>query len=123
RHHDAPVVLLAHDGPYGLGAIDRAHHVHIHHQPEIVQAHLGEALVAQDAGVVDEDVDAPPLVHGLPDHGFHRAEVRHAAAVDDRLAAGPPDFLGDGTGARSFALGAEVVDYHSRTVPRQRDRV
>ena len=35
--------------------------MHVDHQAEIVQRHLRERLVAQDAGVVDEDVDATPI--------------------------------------------------------------
>jgi hypothetical protein len=29
---------------------------------EILDAHLGEALVAQDAGIVDQDMDAAPVL-------------------------------------------------------------
>jgi hypothetical protein len=54
--------------PHRLGADRRAHQVDVDHQPEVVEAHLGEALVAQDAGVVDQDVDPAPARHDLIDH-------------------------------------------------------
>jgi hypothetical protein len=66
----------------------RTHQVHVHHQPEILQRHLGEALVAQDAGVVDQDVDPAPGVHGLLHHGLHGRKVGDRRAVGQRLATG-----------------------------------
>ena len=39
--------------------------MHVEHEAEIGERHLGEPLVAQDAGVVDEDVDPAPGVERL----------------------------------------------------------
>ena len=59
--------------------------MHIDDEPEVVQAHLGKALVAQDARVVHQDVDAPPVRKGcstIADRvfvGHGRGDARHAA--------------------------------------------
>ncbi len=70
-----------------------AHQVHVQHQPEIFQGALGETLVTQDAGVVDQDIDPAPLVHGLLDHGLDLV-VGDIGAVGDGLATGCTN-LGD----------------------------
>jgi hypothetical protein len=49
--------------------------VDVDHQFEVRDLHLGEGLVAQDAGVGDQDVDAAPLVHVLADHQRHAGVV------------------------------------------------
>ena len=59
-HQHAAVILRAHRLPDRLGAIGGADQVDVHDRAEIGQVHLGEALVAQDAGIVDQDVDAAP---------------------------------------------------------------
>ena len=75
-HDDAPVALRAHALPDRLGADRRAHQVNLDHQPEVRQAHLGEALVAQDPGVVHENVHATPrrerAAHHRGDRALHR---------------------------------------------------
>jgi hypothetical protein len=92
--------------------------VHVQHQPEVRQVHLGEGLVAQDAGVVHQDVDASPAAHRVGHHGLHRGLVGDRGAVGHRGAAGRLDLshhrFGGGEG---LALGraAEVVDHDPRS--------
>ena len=61
--------------------------MHIHHEAEVVHAHLGKALVAQNAGVVDQHIHAAPGVDGLLHHGFHRGKVGHRGRIGQGLAA------------------------------------
>src|SRR5699024_11023963 len=77
--------------------------------------HLGERLVAQDAGVVDEDVDPAPRVDHGAHQGIDRGPVGDVVPVDDRLAAGRgdlvDDLLGGGGGAAlAVHVAAEIVD-------------
>ena len=75
--HDAAILLIAHDLPDGLGRFHRAHHMHRHHGVEILDLHFGEALVAQDAGIGDQNVDPAPLIHGLLDEVGNTGVVGH----------------------------------------------
>lgn len=59
---------------------------------EVVELGLDEGLVAQDSGVVDQDVHAAPLVHGRCDHGGNGVDVGDVAVVRDRLATQLDDF-------------------------------
>ena len=61
--------------------------MHIHHEAEVVHAHLGKALVAQNAGVVDQYVHTAPGVDGLLHHGLHRCKVGHRGRIGQGLAA------------------------------------
>jgi hypothetical protein len=52
------------------------HEVDVEDEAEVGELHLGEALVAQDAGVVDEDVDAAPFGERCRDHRLDGGESR-----------------------------------------------
>ncbi|MNS88719.1 hypothetical protein D3C72_1227070 [compost metagenome] len=117
-HEDAPVALLAHDGPHGARAIRGAQQVHVHDGVEVFGAHLGESLVAQDAGVVDQDVDAAPCVHRPAGHGRDIGTVAHAAAIGDCLAAGRGDLVGHGLGRA-----AKIIHHHPAAARGQLQRV
>ncbi|MNE45914.1 hypothetical protein D3C80_1402290 [compost metagenome] len=80
--------------------MDRAHQVDVHDQAEISQLHLGETLVAQDAGVVHQDVDPAPAGHDLGDHGVDRRSVGDGSGVGHGLAAGRNDLGHHGLGRR-----------------------
>ena len=95
----------------------RAHQVHVEHQLEVGQFHLGKALVAQDAGVVDQDVDPAPGVDSLLHHCLHRDKIRDGGAIGQRLAASRNDLVHDGLGT------TEVVDQHLGTTRCQRQRM
>ena len=80
--------------------------MNVDHRLKVLDRHLGEALVTQDAGIVDEDVDPSPCVHGVFDHAFCALTVRHRAAVGKGFTAGGFDLgnhllgrLGATTGA------------------------
>ena len=105
--------------PHRLGADRRAHQMDVDHQPEIVEAHLGEALVAQDAGIVDEDVDAAPVVQRAADHRGDAASSVTDAANGDRDPACRVDLRRDGVGR----LARQVVDDDPRALAREEQRV
>src|SRR5699024_8079421 len=76
--------------------------------------HLGEGLVAQDPGVVDEDVDPAPRVDDAGDHLLHGRLVGDVASVDHGLATGGGDLVDDQLGggggpALAVDVSAEVV--------------
>ena len=87
----------------------------VDHLAELGDRHLGEALVAQDAGVVDEDVDASPVRHRTGDHLGDPRLVGHRSGKTDRLAAGRRNLAGNGFGS----TWVHVVDNDFRTEPRQ----
>ncbi|MNS91423.1 hypothetical protein D3C72_1255150 [compost metagenome] len=104
--------------------MDRAHQVDVHHQAEIGQIHLGERLVAQDAGVVHQDVDPAPAGHDLGDHGVDRRSVGDGSGVGHGLAARRRDLSNDGLSrrgrfARAVTGAAQVVDHHLGAPRRQ----
>ena len=59
--------------------------MHVEYLGEIGDLHLGERLVAQDAGIGAEQVDAAPFLRGLGDHRRDLLEVRNIGAVGYRL--------------------------------------
>ena len=127
-HHHPAILLLAHDRPGGQERFHRAHQVHLDHRLEVGELHLAEGLVAQDAGVGDQDVQPAEGV----DRAFHqigRARViGHRAAVGDRLAARRLDLghhgVGRGRGAaRAIQRRAQIVDHHLGAPSGQLQRV
>ena len=97
--------------------MDRPHHMHIHHEFEVGQVHLGKALVAQDARIVDEDVDPTPGVHGLLHHFLHGLEIGHRSPIGDGFTPCRTDFIHDllRSGHRAphaMHIAAQVVDDH-----------
>src|SRR5439155_23599458 len=81
----------------------------------LLLGHVDEHPVAQDAGVVDEDVEAAKALHGRVDQALGTLPVGHVVAVGDSLAARGADLfdhLAGGTGRRTAAvdLGSQVVD-------------
>ena len=124
-HEDAAVFLLPQVGPGGHGHPLRPQHVDQIDQVPVLLAHLGEGLVAQDAGVVDDDVDtAEGIQRGLHDGG----PIGHRIVVRDGLAASGLDLVDDdvgravaGTVARAAA--AQVVDHDLGAARREEQRV
>ena len=116
-HDDAAVACISHDVPDGLGAVDGAHQMDVHDEAEIVQPHLGEGLVAQDAGIVHQDIDPTPFFHRRGDHGLNRGEVGDRGGIGHGLAARRHDLghnrFGGGRGsARTVAGASQIVDDH-----------
>ncbi len=64
-----------------------------HHDFKIGDLHFRETLVAQDAGIGDEDVDAAERIRRLLDKMGDACVVRDGRAVGDRRSAGILDFL------------------------------
>ena len=81
--------------------------MHVDDFAEVVELGLDERLVAQDSGVVDQDVHAAPLVHGRRDHGGNGVDVGDVAVVRDRFAAQLDD-LCHYFGCRSIGAAAAV---------------
>jgi len=77
---------------------------------KILQLYLAKALVAQDAGIGDQRIDAATFVHGLLD------QVRHAGIVADR------GTIGDGLAA-AVQRAAQIVDHDFRAQFGQRQGV
>ena len=77
--------------------------------------HVDEHAVAQDPGVVDEDVEPAEGVDGGVDEPLGALPIRDVVAVGHRLAAHGADLVdhlagGTGRAAGAVHLGAEVVD-------------
>ncbi len=128
RHHDAAVGPFDHVGPCGAGSVERAPHMNGQVPREVVRVGRGETGPPDDAGVVDQGVEAsvPPdrPVHErlCPGFGGHVMVVGHglAASADD---------LGGGRGSRLGISAvathgpAEVVDDDSGTPLGEQQRI
>ena len=91
--------------------------VHVQHRVEQLRGHVVERLVAQDAGVADDDVDAAERLQGGVDDGLAALDGGHGAGVGHRLPAQARDLLDRplgraGRGAGAVGGPAEVVDDH-----------
>ena len=120
REHDPAVVVLLHHAEGGLRDVERALQVHVEHDAEILGLELREGLVAQDAGVVDDDVDLAEVVdRGLHDRGAALGR-RDGVVVGDGLAAGLVDLLHDLIGHARAGAGAVGACRRGRSPPRSR---
>ena len=120
REHDAPIVALPHARPHRLRAIGRADQVHAEDELEIRHLHLGEGLVAQHAGVVDEDVDAAPHPFGARRHRGDLLEIGDVGGVRDRGPAGGANlFHNPQRIVGSDAVSAEIIDDDFRAARRK----
>ena len=89
--------------------------MHLHDRVEVFGRHREHHLVAQDAGVVHEDVEAAERVERGADDVLGALEVGDAVVVGDRLAAALRDdvdyFVGGPlVGALAGDRTAEIVD-------------
>ncbi len=117
--------------PVGGGVVqrtERALEVDVDDRVPLLLGHVDDHPVAQDPGVVDEDVELAEVVDRLLDQLARGGEVGDVGAVDDRLAPEcldlPHDVVGRTlVGARPVALRAEVVDDDLRALTRQMKRV
>ena len=90
---DAAVLPLLHHAERGLRDVERALQVDVEDDLEVLRRELRERLVAQDAGVVDDDVDASEAVDRGLDDRLAALGRRDRVVVGDRLAAGRLDLL------------------------------
>ncbi|MNQ89124.1 hypothetical protein D3C85_1044220 [compost metagenome] len=87
--------------------------MHVLDQVPLLLGHLVEGGIAQDAGVVDQDVDG---AEGLQGGGDDLLALGHRVVVGDSLAAQGAD-LGDhgigrgGRAAQAFGADAQVIDH------------
>jgi hypothetical protein len=93
RGADQPaVLLLAKVRPCRPRALVCALDVHVVDEIPVRLLHVLEADVAQDAGIVDEDVDAPKRVNGRLDDGL---ALLDRVVVGDGLASSGADLVDD----------------------------
>ena len=90
-----------------------------------VLGHVDDEAVAEDAGVVDEDVEPAEHLDRRRDELPRAVPVGDVAAVGDRLPAGGADLGGDllGAGSASPPPPSTVVDDDTGTLPGERQRM
>lgn len=89
------------------------------HVPEVRESHLCKGLVAQNAGVVDQNIYATPSFHDAIDHRSNLRLVRDGRGDSHRLAAPRADLVGDARRRRLL----HVVDDDLRAVACQHQSV
>ena len=120
REHDPPIVAFPHARPDGLRAIGRADQVHAEDEFEIRHLHFRKGLVAQHAGVVDEDVDAAPVLFGARRHCGDLLEIGDVGGIGHRGPAAGANLLHDAQRiVGRDAVSAEVVDDDFRAARRE----
>ena len=102
--------------------------MHVQHLGEIGDLHLAERLVAQNAGIGAQQIDAAPFLGGALHHRLDLLEIRDVGAIGHRRAAGLADFLDHGLGRRQRTAGAvaraaEIVDHDLGAAARQPQRM
>ena len=101
---------------------ERALEVDLDHRIPLGLGHVDQHPVAQDAGVVDQHVEASERGDRLIDQALGAFEVRDVVAVGHRITTGRLDLLDHlvgrsrGGGSRSIHLAAEVVHHDLGTV-------
>src|SRR6185503_359491 len=98
----------------GARDVERAVQVHVDDRAPLLDRHVEEEAVAQDAGVVYYRIDLSKSAYAKVDDALRRLPFRHAVGTGDRLAAGRLDLVDDllrRTGIAAFARhrGAHVV--------------
>jgi len=116
------IVFLVHDRPGVPGDVGAAVQVHVDDDVPLVQRHLLERFVAEDAGVVHDNVDGPERIHGGLDDALRAFPIGNGVLVGDGLTPSGPDFLHHRIRrialAGSVHVAAEVVDDDLRPVLR-----
>src|SRR5690606_175951 len=128
RHHDAAILTLTHVVPHRLGAVDASGQVDIHDELEIFQAHFVKAFIAQNTGIVDQNIDMAPFLDGVGDHFFDRWHIGDAAPCCHGYAALSLDFsdhlFGNrGRTASAVTRAAKVSDDNLHAAARQFHRM
>ena len=84
----------------------------------IFRFHFDKTFIAQDAGVVDEDIHRAKGIQGRLDDGFTAVRRRHIVVIGHGFAAGSLDFAHHLVGRRSGSVAgpvpgpAQVVNHH-----------
>jgi hypothetical protein len=102
--------------------------VHLDHRIPLVLGHIRQHAVAQDAGIVDEDIEPAEGVDGLLDHGLRALPIAYIGRIGDSRAAGLLDGVHYGRGcscigARAIDAGADVVDHDLGAMGRKQEGV
>ncbi len=102
----------------------RASQVNLDDRIPFVDRHVGQHAVAQNAGIVDEHVEAAKGRDRLIDHPFGAVPIGHVIAIGDRLAPHGPDFFHNrfgGFARPAFAcpLSAEIVHHDPGALTRE----
>ncbi len=100
REEDTAVSLFLHVDERWPGDVEGAAEVYIENGMEQVWFHIDEALVTQDACVVDHDVEAPVGVERLLDNCCATVWIRHRGMLSNRDPAGNLDLSDNRVGRR-----------------------
>ena len=96
-------------------------------QVKVGRLHLCKAFIAQDAGVVNQDMDAAPSFLRLCNHFHHLVIFGDAATVCHCFAASSLDLFDDlrrrVRRAGAIACTAQIIDHNLRAAPRQFERI
>ena len=102
--------------------------MNVNDKAEIFHLHLHESFVAKDAGIVHENVDTAPLLHGRVNHGANFVSFRYIGAVGDRFTARIDNLLDDRFRRRerrpgAIARAAQIVDDDFRAARGESERM
>jgi hypothetical protein len=102
--------------------------MHVEHGVDRLRGGVDDRGVAQDAGVVHDDVDAIELVQAGLHHRLGAFGAGDAVVVRDGDASGGSDLVDDGRGARGRGAaavhrGPEIVDHDGGAARREEQRV
>ena len=89
--------------------------MNIEHQLEIVETALAETFISQDTGVVNEDINAAPTLHGFSHHVLHLLEVSNVRTMRHCLSTSRLDFShhslrGRATAAATIDCTTKIID-------------
>jgi hypothetical protein len=113
--HDRAAAALAHRAVARARAQQRAVEVHVHEARVVAPVHLQKRVelhVAEDRGVVDQEVDAAERLHGALGHRQRRLGRADVDLDRERLGAGLADLLRDALAVVLLDLG----DHHARAL-------
>ena len=106
--HEAAGILLAEMRGAGAAHGEAAVQMHVDHVRPVRPAHAVEDAVAQNAGIVDEDIDAAEGIERRLDDLVGIAGLADRQRRGDRFAAGFLDLVDDGL--RRAGIGAGAVE-------------
>ena len=86
-----------------LAAVEHTREVHVDHGPPLLQAHLGDRPVAEDARVVDEHVEPAAIARRSPAIIARTASGSATSAAQDLGPAGPGGIQGSAASASASA--------------------
>ena len=103
--------------------------MHVKHQTKVAQFHFAETFVAQNAGVVDQNVDAAPRVHRGGDHGGNSRLISHRSVIGNGGSACRTNLVNHHVGRGQLGVAsarwgeAKIIDYDFRATRGECERV